>query len=143
MGEYVAVGGLDTPLRARVIGTKKGTFTLEVRIRREGQIAGDFYYREVPVDVGTVAEVALTPRKLDGKPPELIVTHKGVKTSVPAVIRVEPSQQLLKRSTPEDNESKQPAGSGWLGWLLFIVIAAVLVGGGGAVLKMRRSRKSN
>lgn len=146
LGEYVAVAGLDEPLRVRVTGTRKGTFTLEVRLAKSGKPAGDFYYREVPVEAGTVSELAFTPRKLDATPPSLVVTHKGASKSIPAVVRIPPSQQQLARSeeaSPEadgdEEESAEPeaAGSGWLLILCVLLLAAAGVGG---FLFLRRAR---
>ena len=85
-GEYAAIADTKRPLTAMVRGIRNGKFTLEVNIRKRGEPARRFAFKEVAVTSGTMAQVSLTPANVGSDLPALSVTTAGQTNNVQASV---------------------------------------------------------
>jgi len=94
--EYASIQDGSKNYQVQVNGTSSGDFTLTINITRNGVIAESFSYPNVPVGIGTIAQLSLNPSTVTSESlPSLSVNTGAATTSVRAV------DNLKASSTPE------------------------------------------
>jgi pimeloyl-ACP methyl ester carboxylesterase len=84
--EYASLANVSNRYQVTVEGIREGKFTLEINIGRGGNPLTKFYYPEVPVRQGTIAQLNLSPSQAASSPPPLAVTTDGMTTTIPASV---------------------------------------------------------
>jgi len=84
--EYASLLNVSNQYKVTVEGIREGKFTLEINISRGGNTLTRFYYPDVPVRKGTIAQLNLKPSQASSSPPTLTVTTEGRTTEIPASI---------------------------------------------------------
>jgi hypothetical protein len=100
--EFASISGQTGPLKVTVNGIRDGKFTLIVRQRSAGTPAGEFMYKEIPVNADTRTELSFAPFT-SGQPPPLNVAQGGSTRKIDPVL----VQSLKVGSAPRGQE--QPA----------------------------------